>query len=253
MRIALKFAYNGLTFHGFARQPNLSTVEGEIIKHLTEKKIIKNPKDSVYRSASRTDKYVSAFGNVIAFDTKRSEYAIIEELSNIFDDIIVYASAKTNSDFYPRYARLRHYRYFLQLEDIDIDKIMQALSCFTGEHNFSNFARVEPGKNPVRKIDNIVVEQVGDFLLIDFFAQTFLWNQIRRIVSSVVIVGNDKICIDEIKNALNNPNTKKDFGVAPAKPLVLMEVMYNFSFKENPSQIVKLKKLENRIISNIKK
>jgi len=252
MRIALKFAYNGLIFHGFARQPNLSTVEGEIIKHLIEKKIIKNPKDSVYGSASRNDKYVSAFGNVIAFDTTHSEDTVIDELSNIFDDIIFYASANVGSDFYPRYARLRHYRYYLKSIDFDIDKIIQTLSCFTGEHNFSNFARVESGKNPIRKIDNIVVEQVDDFLLIDFFAQNFLRNQIRRIVSSVVRVGNSKVDVGDIKYALDNPDDRKDFGVESAKPLVLMDVIYNFSFKENPSQTIKLKKLENRIISNIK-
>ena len=34
MRIALKFAYDGRNFHGYARQPQLKTVEGEIIKAL---------------------------------------------------------------------------------------------------------------------------------------------------------------------------------------------------------------------------
>ena len=36
MRIALKFAYNGQNFYGYARQPNLRTVEGEIIDLLVE-------------------------------------------------------------------------------------------------------------------------------------------------------------------------------------------------------------------------
>jgi len=61
------------------------------------------------------------------------------------------------------------------------------------------------------------------------------------------------IDIEDIKYALDNPGDRKDFGVASAKPLVLMDVRYDFIFKENPGQIIKLKRLENRIISNIKK
>ena len=34
MRIGLKFAYDGSKFHGYARQPNLRTIEGELIKAL---------------------------------------------------------------------------------------------------------------------------------------------------------------------------------------------------------------------------
>ena len=36
MRIALKFAYNGIEFQGYARQPKLKTVEGEIIDSLIQ-------------------------------------------------------------------------------------------------------------------------------------------------------------------------------------------------------------------------
>ena len=53
----------------------------------------------------------------------------------------------------------------------------------------------------------------------------------------------------EVKNALNNPAIRKDFGVAPAEPLVLMDIIYNFGFKPDADQIKKFENLENRIIS----
>ena len=74
--------------------------------------------------------------------------------------------------------------------NLDVDRVLSAAGLFTGEHNFQNFARVEPLKNPVRTIDNIVVGEKQDFLVLDFYAQTFLWNQIRRIVSAVEKIGD---------------------------------------------------------------
>jgi len=178
MRIAIKLAYDGTKYHGFARQPNLNTVEGELIENLIKEEIITDPKDSVFRAASRTDKNVSALGNVVAFNTDIQEKEILERLSENFENILIYASKKVDLDFYPRYAKLRHYRYFLPNQNLGIQKIIHASSFFTGEHDFSNFARIEEGKNPVRAIENIIFEEQDDFLIINFFAQTFLWHQL---------------------------------------------------------------------------
>ena len=253
MRLAVKFAYDGRNFYGFARQPKLRTVEGEIIDKLIKKNIINNAKESVFRAASRTDKHVSSFGNVIAFNTDASGEEILDNLSDEFEDTVIYASKIVSSDFYPRHAKLRHYSYPLNSTDLDTEKIMQAASFFIGEHDFSNFARIEPGKNPIRTIENIVFEKQGDILKIDFFAQTFLWHQIRRIMSSLVKVGSDLLDLNELKNALEKPDEKKDFGIATAEPLILMDVVYDFEFCTIPNKIKKLNELKNRIIANIEK
>ena len=73
MRIVIKFAYDGRKFHGYARQPNLKTVEGELVEALVKHNFLKDTKESVFRSASRTDKNVSALCNVVAFNTSNSE------------------------------------------------------------------------------------------------------------------------------------------------------------------------------------
>ena len=79
MYIAIKFAYDGRNFYGYARQPKLKTVEGELIKSLIKKEIIENTKKSCFRSASRTDKGVSAIGSVVSFETDHSKKYIMEE------------------------------------------------------------------------------------------------------------------------------------------------------------------------------
>jgi len=249
MRIAIKFAYNGANFFGYARQPYLKTVEGELIKTLEKLEIIQDPKTSFFRPASRTDKGVSALGNVVAFNSETSKDHIINSLSEEFSSIIVYGVKEVDLDFNPRYAEFRNYRYYLSITNLDVEKIVSALNSFTGKHDFSNFAKLEPHRDSIRTIDNIIFTQENDFLIIDFFAQNFLWHQIRRIISALIKVGKGKITQEQIINALENPNQRIDFGLALAEPLILKDVVYNFDFEYDTMQLKKLKQLEKKIIS----
>ena len=47
VRIALKFAYNGLNYHGFARQPNVKTIEEKILHYLEKIEYIKEIKGTL--------------------------------------------------------------------------------------------------------------------------------------------------------------------------------------------------------------
>ena len=79
MRIAVKFAYDGRIFHGYARQPHLKTVDGELINALMKYGIIHDTEESRFRSASRTDKGVSALCNVIASNTDFTKNRILTD------------------------------------------------------------------------------------------------------------------------------------------------------------------------------
>lgn len=253
MRVVIKFAYDGRKFHGYARQPNLKTVEGELIKSLVKYGFIEDTKESFFRSASRTDKDVSALGNVVAFNTDSSKKRILDDLFNEFSSILVYGIKDVEPDFNPRYAKLRHYRYYLPVANLDIEKIVSTSACFTGEHNFSNFARLESFKDPVRTIDNIIFALEDDFLIVDFYAQTFLWHQIRRIVSVLIKVGNGKLEKEQIIVALDNPDKKVDFGLASAEPLVLSDIVYDFDFEYDKKILKELDLLEEKIFSSLLK
>ena len=251
MRVAVKFAYDGKNFHGYARQPELKTVEGELIKFLIKYGFIEDTKESVFRSASRTDKGVSALSNIIAFNTDSSKKQILNFLCNDLSEILVFGIKEVEQDFNPRYAKLRQYSYYLPIPDLDIEKIVTISACFTGENNFSNFVRLESFKNPVRTIDNIIITHENDFLKIDFYAQTFLWHQIRRIISALIKIGIGKLEKEQITVALVNPEEKVDFGLAPAEPLILKDIIYDFNFEIEKTQFEKIKKLKEQIISSI--
>lgn len=252
MRVAVKFAYDGAHFSGYARQPGQRTIEQTLLDLLIESKVLTDPKSACFRTASRTDRGVSALGNVCAFDTDSSEKKIFRLLSkDICSDIFLYGIQSVEPEFYPRHAKRREYRYYLKKEDLDVDKVLSAAGLFTGEHNFQNFARVEPLKNPVRTIDNIIVFERPGFLVLDFYAQTFLWNQIRRIVSALKKAGEGTLTQSTIKQALLHPEQRVDFQLAQAEPLILKDVVYEFSFEYAEDYKKTLRILEDRIITSL--
>ena len=253
MRVAIKFAYDGKKFNGYARQPNLKTIEGELINSLVKYGFIENAKDSYFRSASRTDKDVSALCNVVAFNTDVSKKNILQTLSNEFSSIIVYGIKEVDLEFNPRHARLRQYRYYLPVVNLDMEKIFSTSACFTGEHDFTNFAKLESFKNPVRTVNNIIFTLEDNFLIVDFCARTFLWHQIRRIMSALIKVGNGKLEKEQIIVALDNPDKKVDFGLASAEPLVLSDIFYDFDFEYDKKMLKELDLLEEKIFLSLLK
>jgi tRNA pseudouridine38-40 synthase len=251
MRVALKFAYTGKHFSGYARQPGQRTIEQELLDMLITRKIVVDANTSCFRTASRTDRGVSALGNVCAFDTTCSKAKIFNQLTKDTSDVFIYGVQSVESSFYPRHATRREYRYYLKNNDLDIDAVLSAAGLFTGEHNFQNFARVEPLKNPVRTIDNIVISEKQDFLILDFYAQTFLWNQIRRIVSALEKRGKGILSNEQIRAALEHPEQKVDFQMAAPEPLMLKDVLYDFSFEYVKDYIKKLQIYENKIVVSL--
>ena len=251
MRVAVKCAYDGRKYFGFARQPGLQTVEGEILHRLEKHGLIVDPKQSHFQYASRTDKAVSALGTVIAFDTASFSITHLKDLQKDEQRVLFYGWALVDADFYPRYAKLRVYRYYLKKTTFSIDKILPILSLFTGTHNFSNFARIEESKDPLRTIENIVVTPTEHFFIIDFYAQTYLWHQIRRIISAVEKAAIGKITNDEVVHALTHPDEKVDFGVASAPPLILKDVVYDIDFEYLANHTKYLKNVEQKIMLSL--
>jgi len=249
MRVALKFAYNGRNFSGYARQPGQRTVEQALLDILVHQGSFEDAKTSCFRTASRTDRGVSALGNVCAFDTMMSSQEILGRLSKNTSELFLYGVHEVTSDFYPRHARQRQYRYYLLKQELDVDMMLSAAGLFTGEHNFQNFARIEPLKNPVRVLDNITVTETKKFFIFDFYAQTFLWNQIRRIVSAIQKAGDGTLSLEEIRHALSHPEKKVDYQVAASEPLFLTDVTYDFSFEYIKDYKKKLLRFEKTIVS----
>lgn len=237
MRYAVKFAYDGTRFEGYPRQPGGRTVEEELIRVLKKTGIIESEKKARFGSASRTDKGVSALGNVIAFDTDFKLKNVVPALNSKAIDIWSWGIAPVPDEFNPRHAKTRWYTYFLPPEH-DEKRLKKAAALFVGTHDFRSFTK-KPEKDTLRTLDSITVRKRSDFIVLDFKAQGFLWNMVRRIVSALVKVEQRKISQEDVKRALRGEG-RFNWGLAPPENLVLMDIDYGFEFEQDGEVMRKL-------------
>lgn len=241
-RTALKIGYIGTNFHGFQRQPDLRTVEEELIYHLRKLGYIDDLKKSRFRIAGRTDAGVHSLGNVISFQSEK-EVRVNEINNSLPDDIKILAKAPVRYAFKPRYAQMRQYRYLL-FDDLDVDKLQECAELFKGTHNFTNFTK-RFQKTTTRTIDEIKISKVDleDYhkrefpnlhdtispIFVDIYGESFLWNMVRKMMRVFVDVSKGKMSLDEVEKLLNpgEDEPRANIKVMEAEYLILMDIQYD--------------------------
>ncbi len=236
LKIALKVAYLGDGFHGFARQPGLPTAEGELIKALKKSGIIDEPSNASYSIAGRTDRGVHALGNVVSF---RTESRInLNQINDLLPSSIkVLGQASVHPGFKPRYAQQRHYRYLLAKNPLeegwDVEKMQKAAKVFVGTYDFRNFTK-RSERNPIRTVDHLEVRDNNDTISFDVKGESFLWNMVRKIITVLINVGRGEIETRDITKFLK-PQEQVFITPVPPEGLILMDVIYDkVKFVEDP-------------------
>lgn len=220
---ALKIAYDGRDFNGSQRQPDVRTVDGEVLRALKRIEAISSITDSRFRVASRTDRGVSALGNVVCFDTEFEEDRLLHALNAVSKGVYYFGLANVPADFSPRRARQRWYRYYQPSYGIDLERFTSCAKIFEGRHDFLRFCKPE-GRATVKTVDRVDVRSVGDIIVIDLYAREFLRNMVRRMVAAMGEVGRGRASVDEVREVLEGK--MGSFGLAKSEDLVLMDVRY---------------------------
>jgi tRNA pseudouridine38-40 synthase len=144
-------------------------------------------------------------------------------------DVRVLAVREVQDGFDPRRdAKERVYRYYLYDDGYDVPAIREAARAFVGARDFHNFTK-DKG-DTVRRVTGVGVQKRYGFIVITIRGHAFLWQQVRRMVSALRMVGSGELTQEDITVALK-PEENKVFRPAPAEPLVLWEVKYDFDFK----------------------
>jgi len=229
---AYRVAYDGRPFHGFQRQPDVSTVENAIFDALRELGVLDDAdKPEGYAAAGRTDAGVSARAQTVAFEAPEwlTPRAFNSELPA---SVRAWASADVASGFHATHdAVSRAYRYHLYAprdgdqRALDEGPIRAALGRLAGEHDFHNLTPDETGT--VRDLTT-TVERDGDFLVVGLEAGGFARQLVRRVVGLAVEVGRGESPVERVDRVLGEGIVEGPEGVAPAAPypLVLWYVTY---------------------------
>lgn len=235
--IAFAFSYIGDAFHGSQIQPDVRTVEKDILRAIRKAKIIVEKPALII--SSRTDAGVSARMNVAKLTMPSEQWRGMGEsnfrraVNDHLDDAVIWGAVVAPDHWNPRLARRRVYRFRLEAlrpftKPYDQERVVHAMSIFEGEHDFSGFSRVEEGRDPLRKIDYCRPwRENGRLVGFEIAAHSFLWNQVRRIAESLAQVALEAISAEEISAALIEARTPKFFGLASSEWLILWEIQHD--------------------------
>ncbi len=243
-RYRLTIEYDGTPFVGWQVQPEGASVQGALeaaVRNLTGE-------PAGIRGAGRTDSGVHARGQVAHFDLAREwPPNKLRDGLNFYlkpQPIVVLAASTAPADFDARFsATARHYLYRIlarrsppALERnrvwwipraIDARAMQDAASVLVGRHDFTTFRAVQcQAKSPIRTLDRLDVTQEGDEIRISASARSFLHNQVRSMVGSLKLIGDEKWTRDDLRAALEARDRTACGPVAPAAGLYLMAVDY---------------------------
>ncbi len=259
--VALRIAYDGTDFHGFARDPRSRTVQGELEAALS--KIFKEP--VLVRGASRTDAGVHARGQLVAFDPPFEiphDGLLLALAGGLAPDMAAVAaweqSGREGRPFEPRFANAgKHYSYRIRngrcrnpltqrfewqvRAPLDVDAMQAAAAHLVGRHDFASFRASNcQAKSTERRVQDVRVRSseptleppsdVGALdervriVEIDVEGDAFLKNMVRIMVGTLVEVGLGKRAASTIPGLFGCSDRTRAGMTAPAQGLTLVEV-----------------------------
>lgn len=251
-RIGLRLAYDGSGYCGWQSQPGQATVQGRLIEAIHSI----DPTADDIRGSSRTDAGVHAVGQVAAFTCGRElepsgwQRAINARLPA---DIAVLEAWAAPSDFDPVQAAVRkRYRYRLhdaptrpvfnrglvwrQPQRLDVDLMGSAAAVLHGEHDFTSFeTAASPRLSKVRTIHELTVERVDGEgqpaaeVWVEVEGNGFLYNMVRIIVGSLVMVGACRRPPSWMQQVLLARHRPAAGPTAPPQGLVLLSICLDAS------------------------
>ena len=241
MRVKMTVAYNGADFFGSQVQKETEqTVNGQIEKALKALQI-----DVKVQASGRTDRGVHATRQVIHFDLP-SFWNDLDKLKKnltraLPKSIAIRRLEKADDDFHARYsAKKRAYRYIIStqtpnpfladlvtyVDELNIDKIKEAITLFEGEHNFEQFKKSgSDTENFVREVYKTRVYNHNGYTVLYFEANGFLRSQIRLMVGFLLKISEGTYTKEDLLDQLA---CTKHFKLKPApqEGLYLCNIKY---------------------------
>ena len=252
MRLKLTIAYDGRPFGGWQIQPNAPTVQQHIEDALAE--VAKTPVR--LHGSGRTDAGVHAHAQCAHFDAP--DHLTMNPLNwlaalntKLPPTIRIMSCEETPADFHARFsATAKTYVYELATtpvlppllaglawhlpRQLDPHTLTDALTLFSGEHDFQAFAAVRGNETEdtshVRTITAATAEPSEHGYQLRFTGNGFLYKMVRLLVGSAVTTAQGRFLLDDLAGLLDQPDglpRGKAPLCAPPDGLFLQEVAYD--------------------------
>lgn len=234
--------YIGTNYSGSQVQPDKATIQSELNKALCT--LNKSIKKTIF--SGRTDARVHSKGQVVHFDSAEPIVAsrFLNSINGILPkDISVKSIEQVDERFHAQLsAKYRVYQYrivnrqhrsvwdghsLLIREPLDLKRMNKSLEYLTGEHDFTSFKSMKT-QNPA-KVCNVykaVCTKEGDVITFEIAANRFLYNMVRTIVGTMLMIEHNKFEPEFMKHILEAKDRTKAGPVISPDGLALVEVGY---------------------------
>jgi len=257
LRIRLDLAYDGTDFSGWAAQPGLRTVEGELTAAFTT--LLRTADPVRLTVAGRTDAGVHARGQVAHLDvapvawaalpgrsTRPPQEAARARLRGILPpDVVVHAVTPAAAGFDARFSALRR-RYLYRLCDdpasldplrrrdtvghrrrLEVEAMDDAARRLVGLGDFAAFCKRREGATTVRTLLEYTWHRGRDGVLeATVVADAFCHSMVRSLVGVVVPVGEGRRPVEWPEQVMRAVVRDPAVTVMPPHGLSLEEVTY---------------------------
>ena len=240
--VRLDIEYDGSGFRGWARQPGLRTVQGELETALAT--VLREPVELTV--AGRTDTGVHALGQVASFAPAGEPPAdLMRRLNGLApDDVAVTAAAVVADGFDARRdAEARSYRYRLLARSapspfergralwwphrVDREALEACAAALPGTHDFTAFTPTQT--DHVRFERDVLAaswEGDGDILSFRITADAFMRNMVRVLVGTQLEVASGRRSVESFTQLLEGAPRTSAGDTAPPHGLYLESVSY---------------------------
>ena len=245
MNLRLDFAYDGEPFRGFAKQPEVRTIQGEIDSALS--KVFGSEVSSV--SAGRTDAGVHAMAQVVGVDGAPDDLdfdKLIATLNGTCGPSIAFHAARAMpDDWHARFsARSRTYLYAIHVgsvpdpftsrtrlyhrEPLDLGAMNEAAGALVGPHDFTSFGRLKDSEaSGERILYELRCFPNRDAVVIRARANAFLQQMVRSLAGTLLQVGEHERRPDEMSDIIAAHDRSAAGPVVPPHGLCLVAVEYD--------------------------
>jgi len=243
-RFKILIEFDGTDYAGWQRQTNAPSIQASLEQAIND---FCRENVTIY-GAGRTDAGVHGRAMAAHFDLERP--ATPERVRDALNfhlreqPISVLSANLVEDDFHARFSCLaRHYEYRILNRrapasltrafcwwvpvSLDYEKMHEAAQFLVGTHDFTTFrATMCQSNSPVKSINAVDVRAEGEFILITCNALSFLHNQVRSIVGSLVEVGKGRWAVQDLKSVLDAKDRTACGPVAPACGLYFVKADY---------------------------
>ena len=248
VRIRLDLAYDGGGFHGWAAQPGLRTVQGELTAALST--VLRVPAVEVV-CAGRTDAGVHARGQVVHADL--ADGVAADELDRLVRrlngrlpaDVRVRRVVEAPDGFDARFGALwRRYAYRIadtpEVVDpltrshvlawprpLDVEAMNAASGALVGRHDFASFCKQREGATTIRTLLELAWAREASGVLVGTVrADAFCHSMVRALVGCLIAVGEGRRPVAWAEQILQAEARDPAVAVVHAHGLTLEEVAY---------------------------